>query len=211
MKLLAQRFMLQIEDVYQEDPATHNVLPGNLVRSIDALNNYLGQAMNLYFHQAWSQSQGRQDFINKLPELQDFVAVTFPQLTSAQDIVAASNRFDIFDVLDSNNTTLLIEAWSSTHLADGLAGIDPFYIGTVTSPGMIFTNPILYLFPTTLTALASFTFTLRFIKLPVSQIDGTFFNVNGNEDCPFAIDHLQSIADIATKLYDEDDDKEDTQ
>lgn len=213
MKILAKRFLLQIQDIYAEDPGTGNVLPGNLVRSIDELNTYLGQAMNQYFDTLWKASKGRQDFINQFSDLFGRTAAAIPfgvGITSIDLSSLGSPYKDVFDVLDSAfSPSGIVEAWNSVYLADALAGNDPFYVGSSTRPGMIWMNPILYLFPLNLTATVAFDFILNYIKLPVSPSTGQYLDVNGTEDIPFSIQHIKAIADIAAALYDVDDDKED--
>ncbi len=209
MKLLAERFLLQIQDVYSVDAITGDVLPGNLVRTIPELNNYLGQAMNSYFQSAWANSQGRKDFINKFPELFGRTVSAIPFAMGATTINLSSVLYpyhDIFDILDSVFATgKTIEAWNPVFLSDALAGTDPFYVGSADRPGMIWMNPVLYIFPLTLTATVGVSFTLNYIKLPVSPTTGKYLDVNGTEDMPFSIDHIKAIADIATQLYKVDD------
>jgi hypothetical protein len=212
MKLIAQRFMLQIQDIYQVD-GTGNVLPGNLVRSIDDLNNYLGQAMNKFFTDNMKSSAGRQDFINKFPEFFAQTALqTIPAAHTTLDISALANNKDIYDVMDSPTSVagVVLEAWNPVHLNDALALRDPFYVGTATTPGMMLLSPILYLFPVSFVQSGTFAFKLNYIKLPVSPTTGKYYDVNSTtEDCPFSIDHCINVADIATALYAVDDSKED--
>jgi hypothetical protein len=212
MKMIAQRFMQQITDVYQVD-GVGNVLPGNLVRSVDLINSYIGQAMIAYFDSIMKPSAGRQDFLNKAPEFFGRTGLlTLPHGSTTYDLSTLVSNKDVYDVLDSCTPSagIVLEAWSPIHLNDALTGNDPFYQGTALNPGMIYNAPILYLFPITLAAAASYNFYLNYIKNPISPTTGTYIDVNSvTEDCPFSFSHLQNIADLAVKIFDADDLKED--
>jgi hypothetical protein len=213
MKMIAQRFMQQITDVYQTDPVTGNVLPGNLVRSVDGINSYIGQAMIAYFDSIMKPAAGRQDFLNKAPEFFGRTPqIVLPLAQTTYDLSGLENNKDIYDILDSYTPTagVILEAWNPVHLNDALTGNDPFYKGTALNPGMILMSPILYLFPLTLTLNTAFPFYLNYIKNPISPTTGNYFDVNSTtEDCPFSFSHLQDIADLAVKIFDADDLKED--
>jgi len=214
MKIIAQRFLNQIQDVYNVDPGSGNVLPGNLVRSIDSLNSYIGQAMTAYFDSMMKAASGRQDFINKVPEFHSITGLITIAMAGSTvlDLSTLGNNKDIYDVLDSYTTVsgVKLEAWNQIYLNDALTGSDPFYVGTAAHPGMIYMPPKLYIFPITLTVSSSFGFYLNYIKNPVSPTTGQYYDVNSlTEDCPFSITHLQNIADLAVKIFDADDLKED--
>ena len=86
-------------------------------------------------------------------------------------------------------------------------GLDPFYAGSTSFPGIIYQAPILYLFPASLVATAAFTFTLNYIPLPINPDTGAYLTSGGTYDLPFTMESIQAIADIATDLFKKDDAK----
>ncbi len=205
LSLLAERFLQQIQDPCTRDPDTFIItLGGSLITTVAEVSTYLGNAMLKYIERVRTETEGNNTaFIQLLPELQTFRPVTFT--TPIQRLELGAGYYDVLDILDSYNSTTLIEAWHKRYLNDALAGINPFYIGSANKPGIIFNKPFLYLFPASLVATANYNFDLQFIKLPVNPNDGKFLDVNGDDDIPFTIDRIQEIADIATELYRIDD------
>ena len=175
------------------------------------IRDYLGNAMLKYVADAWKTADGNNTkMISLLPELFQTRAIVFPQHVSTIDLSAAGTyqSLDLLDILDSGKPGVKIEAWNPVYLNEALAGTNPFYGYDINFPGIFYQKPILYLFPLNLTLTLAYGFNLNFIKLPINT-DGSYYEIDGPNDIPFAADAINSIADIATQLYRIDDAEED--
>lgn len=211
LNLLAQRFMQQIQDPITIDSATGIIYPGNLIQTVAEIESILGDAMLKYINNVWTEAKSNRDiFIGFLPELFKPKTITFthPSNTYYTEL-AGSDLFDLMDILDSNSGNTLIEVWNPVHLADAKAQTDPFYTGGSEMPGIIYQKPLIWLFPASIVATADYSINLNYISLPVNPVDGSYLTSGGDTDIQFNQNHLQDIADYATKLYKVDDYQED--
>jgi hypothetical protein len=203
LNILAKRFQNQIQDPVTED-VNGNIVPGELVPTVAELETYLGNACQKYVEQVYTQSAGYQDFITKLPELFKSFPVTFSQGSNVIDLSNETYLKDVWEVLDSQSGSTLIEVWNKVHQADALTGNDPFYTADAEHPALIYNKPFLFIFPATITDDGNYGITLNYIKLPLNPETGEYLTINGGYDLPFTLKQIQDIADIAEQLYRKD-------
>jgi hypothetical protein len=233
LDLLAQRFMAQIQDPVTVN-GSGNLNVGNLVKTIPDMSRYCGDAMLKYIQKTWDVAQGSKIvFLKMLPELFAVKPIIFPIGVNNLDLTnpVNGNFMDVFDIVDSFQTNLFIEVWNERFLSGALSNTDPFHTASIKRPALIYSKPILYIFPTPNTQMAGativtddsgqfvtddsgqaisdsprFTFNLAYIKLPVDPVGGDYLQIDGTlGDIPFTIKHIQEIADIAQSLYIADD------
>ncbi|MHB8483720.1 MAG: hypothetical protein ACYDBV_13485 [Nitrospiria bacterium] len=230
---LAQRFMQQIQD-----PITVSngiIQPGNIIRSVAEIENYLGIATMEYLNSFKLKGITKRGFVNEFPELYTIRNIQFTRLEGISDDVLAQitddtgaqvtqdidvtlgnnfidltglTFFDLFDILDSvyyGVTNVAFEAWDVAKLPEALTGYNPFYIGNNVRAGIIYQDNKIWVFPPSILSSNNFTFSLHFLIIPVNRVDGTYFTSGGGWDYPFSERHIEEIANIATKLYRTDD------
>jgi hypothetical protein len=221
---LAQTFMQKIQDPITLDGGSpEKFQAGTVIRTVDEIEQYLNSAGQRYFDATWKAAQPLNDepgsvshktkFLNLFPELFKFrsITATFAAGTTKVDITTGFN--DVHDILDSvkSGGGGLIDVWDQTMLADALAESDPFYSPprvTINTPGMILSQPILYLFPNDITA-TTYVFTLNYIQNIKNPDTGDILRTGGDYDIPYNEVHIEAIAEIAAGLFNKDDFQED--
>lgn len=211
LNILAQRFMNGIQDPITIDSGTGKFSAGSIIQTVAEIETRLGDAMMKYMDDVWKAAKGnKQQFLTFLPELFKKVDTTLgTPNTSIYLEYPGLNLFDVYDILDSSHNTTLIEVWNQVHLADALAGVDPFYVGDADRPGMILQHPVVYFFPTSLAAATDYAVRFNYIQKPVNPEDGTYFTTGGTYDIPFSLNHINDIAETAVRMYRVDDFQED--
>lgn len=205
---LAHKFMQKIQDPISEQSGI--ILPGQIIRSVAEIEQYIGLAMMKFIEEVWMKAQGNAAaMLRALPDLYEERDLTIPQATQKVDIT--NTHADVWDILDSRQgTTTILEVWNTIHLTDALNGSDPFYVGDSRRAGLIYQKPYVWVFPASLVpALTDYEFTLCFLKAPLHPTTGDYLTSGGNYDIPFSDIHLPTIASIAEKLYKVDDYQED--
>lgn len=222
---LAQMFMQRIQDPILTDGGSPElILPGSIVRTVAEIESYLHRAGQLYFDSAWKAAQPENEvpgsvshknkFLNMFPELFKFRSITLAYASSVSRVDLSTVYNDVFEILDSvkSGGGGIIEVWSQSKLADCIAAADPFYSPprvTSAAPGMILSHPYIYGFPNDIANPGGYTFTLNYIQNNKNPITGDILRSGGTYDIPFSEHHLDAIADIAVKIYRQDDFQED--
>lgn len=223
---LAQMFMQRIQDpILLDGLSPEKFLPGSVVRTAVEIEEYIHRAGMMFFQGAWMRAQPTEEapgslshkrkFLNAFPELFKFrsVTVAYASSVSSVDLTVAHN--DVYDVLDSvkSGGGGIIEVWDPTNLADAIAEANPFLITprvTSANPGMILSQPTLYVFPNNIADPAGYTFTLNFIQNIKNPTPGDILRTGGTYDVPFSEAHLDTMADIAAGIFNKDDFQEDS-
>lgn len=207
---LAQRFMQQIQDPIIVDPGNPDLLlPGQVIRTITEIEHYLGMAMMKFIEEVWKTAGANAGtMLRALPDIYKERDLTI--LTGTQKIDISTTHADVWDILDSRQSTVtILEVWNAIHLTDALNGSDPFYVGDARRAGIIYQKPFLWIFPASLAAASDYTFTLCFLQAPLHPVNGTYLTIGGDYDIPFSDIHFNTIASIAEKIYKVDDYQED--
>jgi hypothetical protein len=223
---LAQTFMRRIQDPIALDGGSpEKFLPGTIIRTVAEIEQYLHLAGQQFFDAAWKAAQPMQDqpgsvshknkFLNTFPELFTFRSITVPFATPNTVIDLTTGSWnDVHDILDSvkSGGGGTIEVWDQSKLADCLSESDPFYSPpriTSSNPGMILSQPYLYLFPINIGDPGGYTFTLNFILNLKDRTNGDILRTGGTYDVPYSEQHLTTIAELAAGIYNKDDFQED--
>ena len=223
---VAQMFMQRIQDPILTDGGSPElILPGSIVRTVAEIESYIHRAGQIYFDTAWKAAQPENEmpgsishkkkFLNMFPELFKFRGITFTYLTATSYVDVTTLYNDIFEILDSvkQGGGGIIEVWDPSKLADCIAEADPFYSPprvTSSNPGMILSHPRIYAFPNDIANTGGYTITINYIQNIKNPISGDILRSGGSYDIPYSEHHLDAIAEIAAKIYRQDDFQEDS-
>jgi len=168
---------------------------GVILTSVER-TSYINKAMMKLMNQFWQTVNG---------DTQKFMGV-FPELVKEKSIVVAggsysleqSGTYDFFKLVGAITSSLVyIKIWKENLYTVALSGANSHYVATTTEPAVIQLNQSLKFFPTSF----GDTVTVIYVKMPVSDIDGSFIVQGGNVDSPFFDFWNSQIAEIAETLY----------
>ena len=203
-------FMRRILDPVVESGGV--ILPGKIILTTADIEEYVSRAMMSLVNMYWEKYEGDIiAFTQMFPELQKTINVASVLSGSylTVDLDTTTTLADYFQALPSykiGSPNLKIDVWNSAKFADLVSGDNPFMIAPSTRPAFVEVDRKLYLFPVSLGDDYHWTFVYLFV--PLDPETGDRLTSGGTYDSPFTAQWDDKIAEIAEKLYWDDNNKQ---